>query len=118
VIDVSAGQAVCAGTSTLRCEFTTLGASETASLSFTFRAASSGKFTAQVRSGAGNDTNPANDSRDVAIDIAAEPSQPAPGANGASASAKGGGGSMEWGGLLMLALLIGTKWIRKRGLTT
>jgi hypothetical protein len=104
VIDVSAGQAVCAGTSTLRCEFTTLGASETASLSFTFRAASSGKFTAQVRSGAGNDTNPANDSRDVAIDIAAEPSQPAPGGSGASASS-GGGGQMDWFALCVLALL-------------
>jgi MYXO-CTERM domain-containing protein len=109
VVDVSAGHAFCSGTTTLRCEFTNLDAAETASLSFTLRASSSGRFTSQVRSGAGNDTNPANDSRDVAIDIASEPAQPAPGASATSGSAQGGGGRMEWGGLLVLALLFGLR---------
>ena len=102
VIDVAAGNALCSGTNTVRCDFTSLAAGETGSVALTVRASRPGEFTTQVRVSAANDINPANDARSVKLDI--DGSQAAP---PATTQASGGGGRFEWLALLVLALL---KW--------
>lgn len=110
LVDVAAGGALCSGTTQLRCDFTSLAAGETGSVSLTVRAGTSGAFTAQVRGGAANDNNPSNDTRNVTLNITgAQPAPPQPPAP----KAKGGGGAFEW---LSLMLLLGTVPLsRKRG---
>ncbi|HUQ12583.1 MAG TPA: M12 family metallo-peptidase [Steroidobacteraceae bacterium] len=106
VADVSASEGICTGTTTLRCDFASLEPFAHASVSLLVRASSNGSFTSNVKVTALNDTNAANDSRDVALEI-----------NGATVSASdgpgkgsGGGGSLEWMGLAMLTMLVLRKW--------
>jgi hypothetical protein len=89
----------------LRCDFATLEPFAEASVSLNVRASVDGNFTAKVKVVAANDSNSANDARDVAMAI-----------NGAAVSAsngpQGGGGRVEWLALAFLALLL----LRKPGL--
>jgi Domain of unknown function DUF11 len=103
VMDVSAGQAICTGTTTLRCDFDTLEPFARASVSITVRASANGSFTSNVKVTTANDTNPANDSKVVALEITGANVA----ANNGGSTAKGGGGRVEWLMLLFLALV---KW--------
>jgi hypothetical protein len=108
VVDVSATDGMCSGTTSLRCDFNTLEAAARGSISLSVRASAGGSFVANVRVTTANDNNPANDARDVTLDIAAPPvatqSEPSTGAG------KGGGGRLEWLALLFLALVKWGKW--------
>jgi hypothetical protein len=114
VADVSAADAVCSGTSTLVCEFENLEAARTATVSLSLRASGPGRFTSTVRISAANDNNPANDSREVVVEVGDSQSLASP----APSEAKGGGGRFEWLTLLLLALKWGhSSFPRKRGRT-
>ena len=104
VVDVSATDGMCSGTTTLRCDFNTLEPFARASVSLSVRSGASGSFVSQVRVASVNDSNSTNDARDVAMEITA-PSVAA--SNGPSSDTGGGGGRMEWLALLFLALV---KW--------
>jgi hypothetical protein len=101
LVSVSASNATCSGTSVLRCDFTELEPGAIATVALTVRASANGNFVSAVRLSASNDINPANDARDVAVQIS--------GAEVAAASAgsggKGGGGRLEFGMLGLLAIL-------------
>jgi hypothetical protein len=101
VVEVSANDAMCSGTTTLRCDFNTLAPQARASVTLSVRASANGNFASQVRVVTINDNNPANDSREVQLRIS--------GGNTAAveAPASGGGGRIEWLALLLLALI---KW--------
>ena len=101
VVEVSANDAMCSGTTTLRCDFNTLAPQARASVTLSVRASANGNFASQVRVVTINDNNPANDSREVQLQIS--------GGNTAAvdAPASGGGGRIEWLALLLLALI---KW--------
>ena len=113
LVSVSASNATCSGTSILRCDFTELPAGVTATVALTVRANANGNFVSALRLSASNDMNPANDSRDVAVQIS--------GGEVASASAPGGGGGgggrIEFWMLGLLALLAARRH-RVRNLVT
>jgi hypothetical protein len=101
VVDVSALDAVCSGTTTLRCDFPTLEAFASASVNLSIMASADGSFIGRVSVSTANDLNTANDSREVALEIS--------GGNVAASSAPGGtggGGRFEWIALLWLALAV------------
>jgi hypothetical protein len=102
VLDVSAADAVCSGSRELVCDFPTLEAHATTTVSLNVRASAIGKFVGTVRVRAANDTNPANDTRDVSIEIAGNAQLSASGQSG-----KSGGGRMD---LWSLLLLLWLKW--------
>ena len=108
VIDVSASNAVCSGTTTLRCDFDHLDPWASSTVTLTVRASAGGRFVSLVRVRSANDNNADNDTREVAIEIAGEPAQPAPSAD--SSQGSGGGGRMEWLALMLLGALAGRRW--------
>jgi hypothetical protein len=100
LVEVSASDGVCSGTTTLRCDLNTLEPFAHASVSLSVRASANGSFLSQVRVTTINDSNAANDSRDVTLEIS--------GGNAAAVSGPaggGGGGRMEWLALLLLAFI-------------
>jgi hypothetical protein len=108
LVSISAADAICSGTQTLRCDFTELEGSSVTTVSLSVRANATGTFQSGLRVHATNDTNGANDSRDVAVEIAATPAAAERTASGTG----GGGGRLEWLGLLFLGLLL----VRRQGL--
>ena len=102
LVDVSAANAICSGTSVLRCDFAELDANSTATVSLTVRAGARGSYSSALKLSALNDSNPSNDHRDVAFQITA--SSGSPGVAAARAGG-GGGGRFEWLGLALLALI-------------
>ena len=110
VVDVSATEGMCYGTTTLRCDFNTLEPFARASVTLSVRSSASGSFVSKVLVTSVNDTNPANDSRDVAVEIAAVnvATTDGPGSGGG-----GGGGRVEWLMLAFLALLAGVRPARR-----
>ena len=99
VAEVSASDGICSGSTTLRCDFATLDPFARASVSLSVRASADGSFISQVKVTTANDTNTANDARDVRVEI-----------SGATVSASngpgGGGGRIEWLALAFRALLV------------
>jgi hypothetical protein len=99
IADVSASEGICTGTTILRCDFATLEPFAEASVSLNVRTSVDGNFTAKVRVVAANDSNSANDARDVTMAISGA-------AVSASNGPQGGGGRVEWLALAFLALLL------------
>jgi hypothetical protein len=108
LISVSASNAICSGTRVVTCDFSDLDPLVTATVALSVRGATTGNFLSKLKLTASNDNNAANDSRDVAIEIAG--GDPAGVDEG---SKSGGGGSMEW---LALALLGALVWRRMAAL--
>jgi catechol 2,3-dioxygenase-like lactoylglutathione lyase family enzyme len=106
LIGISASNAICSGTDAIRCDFDELEPNSTSTVTISVRASRAGSFPAALRVSASNDTNAANDSREVRLEISAAASQAV--VSQASAKAKGGG-AMEWLGLAFLALLVARK---------
>jgi len=95
LVSMSAAHAVCSGTSLLQCEFGELDAHSTTTVHISVRASQRGTHMSSLRLTSANDTNPANDAREVELEIT--------GSTGvAAAQSGGGGGSFEWLTLLML----------------
>jgi hypothetical protein len=106
---VSSGWA-CTGTTTLECNVSALLAGTETSVDITLNANQAGTFTSRIEVSAANDSNPANNSADIAItaNAVAAPSPPGnpPPPNGGSGGAGGGGGGrIEWVLIGLLALL-------------
>jgi Reprolysin (M12B) family zinc metalloprotease/Domain of unknown function DUF11 len=99
LVSVSAANALCSGTTELRCDFATLEANSTSTVNISVRPGAGGSYLGALKLSTVNDNNPANDARELRFEISDSPA-PAP-AKG------GGGGSFEWLSLLLLALL---KW--------
>jgi hypothetical protein len=99
LVSISAANAICSGTSELRCDFSELEANSTSTVNLVVRSAARGSYSSALKLTAMNDTNAANDSRNVAVQISGSSS-----AGVASArTGGGGGGSFEWLGLALLA---------------
>jgi hypothetical protein len=99
--NVSAANAICSGTTVLRCDFSALDARSSSTVSVSVHADATGSFTAGLRISAVNDGNPANDTKDAALQI----SEPVNAAQTAG-SGKGGGGRFEWLALALLGLVV------------
>jgi hypothetical protein len=110
LVSVSASSATCSGTSVLRCDFTDLPPGATATVALIVRATANGSFVSAVRLSASNDSNPANDTRDVAVDIAGVSVAPV----SESSAAGKGGGRIEFWMLGLLALLAGRRLATSR----
>ncbi len=104
VVDVSAANAICSGTTTLRCDFGNLDAQARAHISLKVRASSEGSFTSQVHVLAANDNNAANDSREVKLEISGAAAVTSNAT--VSASGGGGGGRFEWLALVLLGCVV------------
>jgi hypothetical protein len=103
LVNVSAANAICSGTELLRCDFAELDANSTSTVNLAVRASESGNYVSSLKLTSMNDLNPANDARDVELQITGSSS-------GAVATARaGGGGRFEWLGLVLLA---GLAWRR------
>jgi hypothetical protein len=112
LVSLSATDAICSGTSVLHCDFADIDANGTATVNLTVRASSRGSYLSTLRLGSLNDTNPANDSGQVALDITAQ-STPAPSAG--SGGGAGGGGRLEWLLLAACAALVLRRTTHTRG---
>jgi hypothetical protein len=111
LVGVSAANAICTGTDVIRCDFDELDANSTSTVTLSVRASHAGTFSAGLKVSASNDTNAANDSRDVTLEISAAASRAL-----VSAPAKSkGGGAFEWAGLAFLSLLVARSLRRKTG---
>jgi hypothetical protein len=105
LVNMSASNATCSGTRVLTCDFTTLDPMSSSTVALTVRGTATGSYVGAVRLSASNDSNAANDNRDVTVEITG--ATPAAVSGG---SAGGGGGRMEWLALLLLAALVLRKW--------
>jgi hypothetical protein len=98
LVSISAANAICSGTSRLQCEFGELDADSTTTVRISVRANQRGSHVSSLKLTSVNDTNPANDQRDVAFEITGGQDVAAASSGGGG----GGGGSFEWLTLLLL----------------
>jgi hypothetical protein len=99
LVSVSASNAICSGTTVLRCDFSELDAGSISTVSIAVHANEAGSFTSALRLTSANDSNAANDSKDLAIQVNEV-------TNASSTTGGKGGGRFEWFGLALLALLV------------
>jgi len=111
LVSVSASNATCSGTSVLRCDFTQLDPLATATVALSVRGASTGSFVSSLKLTANNDNNPANNSREVAVEIAGGSTAAVNDGNGNGGS---GGGRMEWLALILLLSLVLRRCLQMR----
>ena len=105
LVSVSASNATCSGTSVLRCDFTDLAPGATATVALIVRARVTGSFVSKLKLSASNDSNPANDTREVNVEIAGADVPAVPAVSESNAAGHGGGGRIEFWMLGLLALL-------------
>jgi hypothetical protein len=115
LVSVSAANAICSGTAVLRCDFADLDANSTSTVNLSVRGSARGNFTSSLKVSSTNDTNPSNDSREVALQFsgAASSGTVAEAQTGAG-SGGGGGGRFEWLALTLLGALVALIWGRRR----
>jgi MYXO-CTERM domain-containing protein len=107
LVGVSASNATCSGSTVLRCDFSELDAGVIATVALTVRATVSGNFASSLKLTASNDSNSANDSREVALAISSgEPAEARVG--------KSGGGRIEFWMLALLGALVVVRSRRRR----
>ena len=111
LVSVSASSATCSGSNVLRCDFTDLAPGATATVALIVRANANGSFVSALKLSASNDSNPANDSRDVKVEISGVSAAPV---SESSAAGKGGGGRIEFWMLGLLALMAGRRLATRR----
>jgi len=104
-VSVSASNATCSGTSVLRCDFTDLAPGATATVALIVRARVTGSFVSKLKLSANNDSNPANDTREVNLEIVGADVPAVPAVSESNAAGHGGGGRIEFWMLGLLALL-------------
>jgi hypothetical protein len=109
LVSISAANAICSGTTLLRCDFAELDPNSTSTVNISVRAGERGNFMSALKLTSLNDSNPANDSREVAFDISGGTSAAAV---QAGSSAGGGGGGFEWLSLATLALVAALRKIK------
>ena len=108
LVSVSAANAICSGTTLLRCDFADLDANSTSTVNLS-ACAPWNEATTSVRSSSLriNDSNSANDAGEVQLQISGSASAAA--VNGGTS---GGGGSLEWLSLALLAGLMCHRLVR------
>jgi hypothetical protein len=107
IINISAANAICSGTAVLRCDFDELAPNSTSTVNLSVRASTRGNYVSSLKLTSLNDTNPGNDSRQVAFEIS--------GSSGVATATKsgssgGGGGAFEWLSLSLLAGIVYRRW--------
>jgi len=109
VDSVSTVSGICTGTTVLTCHFSTRDANASDAVSVTLKLNGTGTFTSNIRGGARNDVNPANDGVTLVINSNAPATPPPTSGNSGSSGGRGGGGGgrLEWLTLALLALLVG-----------
>ncbi|MBC8027118.1 MAG: hypothetical protein H7Y89_14080, partial [Steroidobacteraceae bacterium] len=75
LVGISAANIICTGTDVIRCDFGELEANSSSTVIVSVRAARAGTFSAALHLSASNDTNAANDSRNVTLQISAAASE-------------------------------------------
>jgi hypothetical protein len=100
LVSISAANAICSGSTVLRCDFADLDANSTSTVNLSVRGTSNGTFLSSLKVSSSNDRNAANDARDVTIEISKAASTPQ------AQTKSGGGGRMEWLGLTLMLLLL------------
>ncbi|HET7809693.1 MAG TPA: M12 family metallo-peptidase [Steroidobacteraceae bacterium] len=108
LVSVSAANAICSGTTVLRCDFAELEANSTSTVNLSLRAGAGGNYVSALQLSSLNDVNPANDSREVALNISSTRKPTA------EAKAGGGGGSLEWLSLALLGMLAALRLAARR----
>ena len=98
LVSISAAHAICSGTAELQCQFGELDANSKSTVHISVRADKRGSHLATLKLSAMNDVNPANDVREVALEITSTQDVTA------ASSGGGGGGSFEWLTLLLLGV--------------
>ena len=99
LVSISAAHAICSGTAVLQCAFGELDANSLSTVHISVRANHRGSQRATLKLTAMNDINPANDEREMALEIT--------GSTGVAAvQGGGGGGSFEWLTLLLLGWMV------------
>jgi hypothetical protein len=111
LVSVSASSATCSGSNVLRCDFSDLPPGATATVALIVRATATGSYVSALKLSASNDSNSANDAREVNVEIT--------GASVAvvsesSAAGKGGGGRIEFWMVGLLVLLAGRRLATRR----
>jgi hypothetical protein len=107
LVGISAANSMCSGTVTLICDFPELDANSTTSIDIRVVANKPGTYTATLKFSASNDTNAANDVRDVTFQIGGTTPT-------ATATAKSsGGGSMDWLGLALMGTFLISRYSRR-----
>jgi hypothetical protein len=107
LISVSAANAICSGTSLLRCDFSDLDANSTSTVNISVRAVERGNYVSSLQLTSINDSNPANDQREVQLQISGSASAAA-----VNSGNSGGGGSFEWLSLALLGALLCHRLVR------
>jgi Reprolysin (M12B) family zinc metalloprotease/Domain of unknown function DUF11 len=115
LVSVSASSATCSGTTSLRCDFVDLAPGATATVALVVRASGNGSFVSALKLSANNDSNPANDSRDVKVEITGGSVAPVGESNTSGAA---GGGRIEFWMLGLLALLVARRYAASRSAVT
>ncbi|HEU4692464.1 MAG TPA: hypothetical protein VFS23_29080, partial [Vicinamibacterales bacterium] len=117
LVNVSAANAICSGTTVLHCDFDELAPNSTSTVNISVRASTRGNYVSTLKLTSLNDTNSGNDSRQVAFEISGSSGVASASRDGAG-SGGGGGGSFEWLSLLLLAGLLPLQFAgRRRGRT-
>lgn len=100
LVSVSASNAICSGTTVLRCDFSELEAGSVSTVNVSVHANEAGNLASRLQLTATNDASPGNNSRDAEMKVAE--------ATDSSQTASGGkgGGRFEWFGIALLALLV------------
>ncbi len=102
LVSVAASSATCSGTSVLRCDFADLPPGATATVALIVRARATGSFVSTLKLSASNDSNPANDTREVNVEITGDS---VTAVSESSTAGRGGGGRIEFWMLGLLALV-------------
>jgi len=102
---VSAANAICSGTTVLRCDFDDLDAGSISTVNVSVRADAAGTLTSKLQLSATNDSNAANDTKEAALQIAEVTNA----TQTAGSAGKGGGGRFEWLTLVVLLLVVGSR---------
>jgi len=110
LVSISAANAICSGTTLLRCDFAELDPNSTSTVNISVRTGESGRYRSALKLTSLNDNNPTNDSREVALDISGGTSAAA--VQGGGSAGSGGGGGFELLSLAALALIVA---VRDRG---
>jgi hypothetical protein len=107
LVSVSAANAICSGTSLLRCDFSDLDANSTSTVNISVRAMERGNYVSSLQLTSINDSNPANDQREVQLQISGSASAAA-----VNSGNSGGGGGFEWLSLALLGALLCHRLVR------
>jgi hypothetical protein len=114
VKSVSASAGDCTGTTTLECTYATMSPGTTSSIDITLQADATGTFASSVELASVNDSTSGNNTAAVSVRVDAVSSGTVGGGGSNGTGRSGGGGRLEWLGLVLLALLVLRRLVRQQ----